>query len=122
MLWPSGSEVHKPVPYRMECAERNLITKTNRLHAVILRVAAITTIPFSIQGEGKSDEKGLFDDPENSNLAFLHDEPDSLIRKGIFQFIEGHELLEVISPLKLQLLNANVRLAHAHETRLSPRT
>ena len=50
-------------------------------------------------------------DLESRCLAFLHSELDPLVRKDFLQFVEAHEFIEVISRLKLQLLNVDVQLA-----------
>jgi len=45
--------------------------------------------------------KRQWDTPESSRLAFLNGELDPLARKLLLQLIKTHELIKIISSLKL---------------------
>ena len=51
---------------------------------------------------------------------YIQGEFDPLARKLFLYFVEGHELLEVVSRLKLQLLSDDSQLALVRGIRLSP--
>ena len=59
-------------------AESNVSTKLNRLLIDVSYIVMIT-ISCSKYEEEKSSRDGQCDDPKDSNLASLHDEPDSLV-------------------------------------------
>jgi len=103
-------------------ALRGVLIEPNRLHTAIQHIAMMTITPFcAYKEEWKSNKKVQCDDPENPNLAVLHDELDPLFQEFFIKFLKTHKLLEVISRLKSQLLNVNGQLALVHGTQLNPR-
>jgi len=84
--------------------ERDFLTNPNRRPVAIYYI--VTVIIFAFYAEGKKEQRER-SDLENTNLTILHVELDPLVRKFLLQLVEARELIEVISRLKMQLLDVN---------------
>ena len=54
--------------------ERGLLTELNRLHNAVVQIVMITIPRSTCKDAEKSNEKGQYDDPKRSSLAFPYDE------------------------------------------------